>query len=703
MSSLQHIHKYFADRTVTTQDLDRFGITIVPPSEGAEALGLLFPPKGATLCALLPGNEGSRYYHSIWQIGGTGGFAPRPVSFVKLTSKSTTAPNDVVMLPGYDWAFPPQRVLIAESYVKGIVLSRLGYPVIVLNGVAGYSRAGGIVPRLLQLPWEGSDTQVVVCFDSINVVNADSARNVGHAKRTVAGIFHRHYELLTFDLALPPPTDGREDWGVDDYVVANGLEALRTLVDAAQPLEVNELAMAIDEYNQRYAFIADLAKIATTQPPFRVYSKEDFYFWRGKDKVQVPSNRRTPDGAVIMEAKQIPKLWAEDRRRLDLDRLVFRPGEERFVDSNLNVWAGLAVEPDYDGADEAEDYFAALVREAIPDGAEWLLDAMASLVQHPERRTGWYLYFKGEKGTGKGYVTGLIKAIFGGDRAHAPSLTLENYCNKFNIVKASARVLLIDEMPSPMPKDFAGMFEAELKLDADPNARTRPVEGKGRNLSYMDRNCTVVISSNFMPEWPIEWGDRRAACLQFRDEMCILDTMRPWGTKDYAWWERRFKWRDEQNGVAKTLAWLMERDISRFDPEAAPLTTQLKQQIVGFNAGDFRGFLQNLKSNGCEYLEYMGEDLSKFRYATAEQLAVIYHAGEEAHIDKRRLAGYGRALHALGFEAKLCKPVVNGKQIEVRAWKLWGPSEVSGVVVYQDYVRPLGIILTRSSPVKDKY
>lgn len=542
----------------------------------------------------------------------------------------------------------------------------LGLPTIVLNGVAGASdrnHPSRIVKSLRNLPWKGRGVRAILLFDSLNQVREESATNVRRAREQLAAMLRIRYDADCLVAELPPPALPEEDWGVDDFVQARGADALKEIVSGATPLEVDEIGAAIINFNERFAVVKDLARVVELAPPYRRMVVSDFKLNYGNEKYTDASGDRHP----------IVDPWLNSSTRTTLDRVRFLPGKPSVVDNCLNMWSGFQVAPDERGIDEAESMWASVVREAVPDGAEWLLDAFASIVQHPENRCGFYLYLYGDYGTGKGYTMLPIKRIFGEHLGHCAQMRVMDYCGRFNALKAVARLIVVDEVQEDVSSEDSANMEAELKLDADPGQGYRPLEYKGRDIVTVDRNALVTILSNlYTPPWQIPAGDRRAAMFEYSRHMAIFDEgNRPWGTKDVKFWKEHFQWIDA-GGAGKVLAWLMARDISKFNPEDPPPLSKYKKDVTAAKMG-LDGFIQQVKLDPQSVLTYAGVDLSKYRYWTSELLLHVYHQGEQDYTpDVKAREVFGKKMRSAGYAGirTTCRWY---KVKDVTLFKLWGP------------------------------
>lgn len=657
MASYKDLNDYFDSRGVDATLRDKYGIVYIGGTEAASRLGFRSLPD-TSVCAWMPGS--GEYGHCL--VISSNGF-----SDVTRQRYCPSGLHDAILLGGTDWGVAPERVVFTESYVKGVVAREvLGLPTIVLNGVAGASdrnHPSRVVKSLRNLPWKGRGVRAIILFDSLNQVREESAANVRRAREQLAAMLRIRYNADTSVAELPAPPLPAEDWGVDDFVAARGAEALRSLIQGAVQLEVDEIGAAIINFNERFAVVKDLARVVELSPPYRRMALSDFKLNYGNEKYTDAQGDRHP----------IVDPWINSTTRTTLDRVRFLPGQPSVVDNCLNMWSGLQITPDVKGIDEAEEMWAKVVREAVPDGAEWLLDALACLVQRPEARCGFYLYLYGDYGTGKGYTMLPIKRIFGEHNAHCSQMRAMDYCGRFNALKNIARLIVVDEVQEDMTNEDAAKMEAELKLDADPGQGYRPLEFKGRDVVTVDRNCLVTIISNlYTPPWTMQAGDRRAAMFEYSRHMAIYDEgNRPWGSKDNTFWKTRFQWM-EAGGAAKVLAWLQARDISRFNPEEPPLLTKYKRDVTASKMG-LEGFIQQVKLDPKSALVFAGADLSKHRYWTSELLLYIYHQGEhDYHPDIKAREIFGKKMRSAGYAGirTTCRWY---KVKSVVLFRLWGP------------------------------
>jgi hypothetical protein len=711
--------RYFLDRGVAEAQLKHVGAVFGTGNAVADLQGQ--PPKSKVRswpeAVYLPGwrKDGTinpRYGHALY-------FSPEgfgPSIRVRLCPPGSHHPNDAVWMPGawgtYDSLKHGDTVVLCESYIKAMVVSLiLGIPAIALNGVTGWSKGSSVLVDGLRDPiWHEKALRAVICFDSLNRINVRSQSDVIRAENVIAGMMRSEHskgaqQLREVCLArLPDPTDpSLEDWGIDDFVSdkTHGPALARELIRLAPEHQVNQIAAAIAEYNARYIYIRQAGRIFDLRTAHVWYTKAGFLDNEaGANLLETGTNNR---GRASTTVVNLGKAWFTSGDRSVGEQVRFKPGEPKVLPvtppyeyPDLNLWNGPAVEPSTDpGAMErVEKYWLAVLREMFPEDWRYLVSVICSILQRPEQRLTLYVVLLGEKGTGKGYALYPLQHALGADSGHAPSMTVERYVNKFNKRKAAARVITIHELPRQFrDKNTGAEFETELKRDADANELYRPLEGKGVDEGYVERNATVFITTNYDPDWPIEYGERRCLALRTSDSLAQHDPIsRPWGKKNSKFWEERWAWMTT-NGPADVLAFALQYDLTGFDAGAPPPSTSELVRLMEKGEKGYKGFLMSLKRSADKVLTDFGLPIDA-RYFTSEQLLRLYKAfvNPKAEVDAGKVKAFGVDA-AFVFGANPIEgsftPRKLGKRITKAFWHLrggeWAGSK-SGLVSQYDLV-----------------
>ena len=123
-------------------------------------------------------------------------------------------------------------------------------------------------------------------------------------------------------------------------------------------------------------------------------------------------------GALIKGTTEAWKFGFNSRHIERLDGICYRPNKERNTDPVerdgkilFNIWRPQDIEP----LDETPQVFLEHMTYLIPNESdrETLLDWLADLLQHPERKPMWAPLLLGPKRTGKSWIVELFKMILG--------------------------------------------------------------------------------------------------------------------------------------------------------------------------------------------------------------------------------------------------------------------------------------------------
>ncbi len=146
------------------------------------------------------------------------------------------------------------QLLVIEGEKKTLAASQAGYVAVGVPGVYGWRSNGGTIKDLDEFKWR--ERPVVICFDSDVWSNGDVREAL---RRLVRELERREADVRA--VLLPEGEDGAKV-GVDDFLLANGPDEFRKLVDAALPLadaalafvkpglSPNRLQMALDFVNR---------------------------------------------------------------------------------------------------------------------------------------------------------------------------------------------------------------------------------------------------------------------------------------------------------------------------------------------------------------------------------------------------------------------------------------------------------------------
>lgn len=257
MATITHIHQppatkgealfaaYLAARGLTTAQAQRAGMTYLPNAADADpafrrgpAISIPYmTPEGEPVLMPSAGGQVSpmlRVRYLTDQIGKDGKalrFHQPPGSGVHIYFPQGV--EDIswpAILENPDWG-----VVITEGEIKALAASLAGIPTIALGGVWNFSESnsGALHPDLQRLARGGREVFIAFDSDLAEKPEVDAARGKLYMELTRAG-------GQVYGVNLPNAEDGSKQ-GLDDFIVANGADALVDLINAAKPVPPDEV------------------------------------------------------------------------------------------------------------------------------------------------------------------------------------------------------------------------------------------------------------------------------------------------------------------------------------------------------------------------------------------------------------------------------------------------------------------------------
>ncbi len=219
----------------------------------------------------------------------------------------------------------------------------------------------------------------------------------------------------------------------------------------------------------------------------------------------------------------------------------------------------------------------------IPEASEreHVLNVMAYKVQHPERKINHAVLHGGNPGSGKDTLWAPFFWAIGGDSlANVKKLDNKELSTPWGY-HLEAEVLIINELRQPEASDRRAL-ENSLKpvIAAPPEYLTiqrkglHPIEAVNRLqvVAFSNERMAITIPSNDR-RWFVIWSDA--------PRMTDAASSRLW-----AWYK--------SGGIAAVAAWLHDRDVSQFNPGAAPMMTEAKAIMVESGMSGAESFLVEL-------------------------------------------------------------------------------------------------------------
>ena len=260
-------------------------------------------------------------------------------------------------------------------------------------------------------------------------------------------------------------------------------------------------------------------------------------------------------------AKPIPTLLGDKRMRI-VHKAGYFPGQtDLFIHDDdqicLNIWRQSDLVPVAGDVSIIMEHFEYLVPDA--EERRHVLDLLAHAVQRPSQKIGHCLFFIGEQGTGKSWISDLLRSIFGTHNVFVTDNQM--LTSSFNAPMGNRQVLILEEV------GLADKSEAYNALKMWVSDEKVTVNEKNvPQYSAATPRLMLAYSNRDLP-LKIEDTDRRFMFVQS-----------PSTPRDTEYYNRLFEGGLGQAGAFLQL--LLDRDIRHFSAKARPPMTETKQKII---------------------------------------------------------------------------------------------------------------------------
>lgn len=245
--------------------------------------------------------------------------------------------------------------------------------------------------------------------------------------------------------------------------------------------------------------------------------------------------------------------WSD--KRLYLGGLAFCPDTSKCPPNKFNLFRGYAIAPMAGDVDP----FLQHVRDVICAGDEkvyrYVMQFFAHMLQKPDEKPSVAIVMKSIEGTGKGAVVQPFNQMFGEYAVQTNGASLVT--GRFNAIIANKMLIFADEV------DLTNAKCAD-SLKAVISESTVLIERKGIDSVPVSSFSRFIFASNM--ETVLKAGTRERRYL-------VLEPS-PAYAQDTDYFKRYFSWL-HQNGAAYLMHYLLNLDISDFNPRKAPATQAL--------------------------------------------------------------------------------------------------------------------------------
>lgn len=264
-----------------------------------------------------------------------------------------------------------------------------------------------------------------------------------------------------------------------------------------------------------------------------------------------------------------------------LQSLTYAPGESALCTRNGlvygNRWFDGRVVPQQGNVSLWLDHLNDLL--PIPQEQTHLLNVMAFKMQFPEKKINHAVLLGGNPGSGKDTLLApFIKGVCG--TRNLFQVTGKSFDSSFTYFN-ECEVLVLNELKSDQSRDRRA-FENTLKpiIAIPPEYLT--VNRKGSHPYEVINRILVIAMSNFRDAIALPADDRRWYCLwTYAEPMTAEKASRLW------------KWY-VKGGIEAIAYYLINRDVSMFNPSATPPMTQAKKIMLEASMSSAEAYIYSL-------------------------------------------------------------------------------------------------------------
>ena len=282
-------------------------------------------------------------------------------------------------------------------------------------------------------------------------------------------------------------------------------------------------------------------------------------------------NRMNVDDALYTSALGVRQYAA----------LTFIPGESENVVLNgqlcLNTWQRPCISP-REGDPRLFLEFVALIFDDDPIAMAFFLDAIATLIQYPDQKWAFMILLIGAQGVGKSLVSEMVADLVGRRNTAFPTI-------------------------EAIKGNFTGWLLAHLVVIHELDQVNREI---GTRIKHWVTSDTLMINTKNVPEYSIKNYANLIACSNHEDvayldsdDRRIFSWISQAEKRPPAYYEKLCEWFFKGPGAGIVLGFLKNRDISGFNPKAAPPKTHGRERLIENSRTEAERFLRDALDSGA--------------------------------------------------------------------------------------------------------
>jgi hypothetical protein len=527
-----------------------------------------------------------------------------------------------------------EPLLITEGELKASKATAEGFPTIGLGGVYNFRSSNQglfFLPELEKFEW--ARRKVTIVYDS------DYQENpmICSAINALADELHERGVLVYVATLENVYDDEDRKTGLDDFLVERGDDELIQVLKAAEPLGMTK---RLWQMNNEVVYIRDPGMVVALRTAQKMDCSK-FSAHSDWATIAVPERKMKADGGIAVLKSSAAPMWLKWPMRRVVDKLSYMPGQDRFFEEDgllfLNQWKGWGVKPAKGNVKPFLDLVDYLFEGAEKEAKQWFLDWCAYPIQFPGTKLFSAVIVHGRMtGTGKTLLGYTLARIYGQNFIKIKSKDLYDTWWAEN-----RQFVLGDEISGSDKRAEADMMKAMITQ-----------EEVNINIKYIPQfsipDCVnYYLTSNHADALFLEDEDRRFFVHEVQG-----------GPLDDSFYANYDRWLKKEHGASFLMQWMLDRDLSNFNPKAPAMRTAARERMILSGKSDLDTWLVEMREGPSSKLRF-GQMRHQRDLFTSKELLQMYEHEHERQAGKVGVNGMSRALQRSGF-----KQAYGGKPLE---------------------------------------
>lgn len=539
--------------------------------------------------------------------------------------------------PYMDWAAIAEDtgkdVCITEGEFKAACASKLGFTCLGLGGVWSFKSKRdhvNLITDLEQIRWNGRNVIVIFDSDAKNNPQVLAARNFlcRELSRRGAHVFVAH---------LPDNAQGARQ-GLDDFILEEGIEAFRALLESEEGTTPYVENVALHDLNERVVYVRDPGFVVEVGTGQRI--RPDAFC--GHAYSNMMQQVKTKKG---VKERSLPRMWLNWPHRAESRSVIYRPGDARFTgDGHYNMWSGWGCEPRPGDVSPWHQLLDHIFKDA-PMERQWFERWLALPLQRPGTKmyTAAVLWSV-THGAGKSIIGETMARIYGNNYT---MINDDHLDAAFNAWAENRQFIMGDDMSGHNNRRNTNKLKSLITN-----------EEIWLNLKFIPQykliDCINYLFNSNQPDvFFIEEEDRRFFVHEITAGILPESVWLP-----YREWMRG-------DGPAFLFDYLLNLDLGGMRPQDRAPMTGAKQDMINNSASDLARWIQILKMEPEQVLR-VGMALSVGDLWSADDLLEIF---SRTHPSALKVNGVGRELKKarvpIAYDGRSVRTAVGSKALYI--------------------------------------